>query len=144
MINTVINWALKERSHLIWRWELRGGFINEGTDLWDDLKKRKHLGIEGAANSNSVLQLRKHISHQVQQLIYVVTGMIWKPKKKQTQQRIRKYSNMSGKYRIMSRRIEKNKGATFMGYEYYMLGNQNGKVLTKYLLLLVLILLDCL
>ena len=42
----------------------------------DDLKKRKHLGIEGAANSNSVLQLRKHISHQVQQLIYVVTGMI--------------------------------------------------------------------
>ena len=51
---------------------------------------------------------------------------------------------MSGKYRIMSRRIEKNNGATFMGYEYYMLGNQNGKVLTKYLLLLVLILLDCL
>lgn len=51
---------------------------------------------------------------------------------------------MAGKYRIMSRRIEKNKGATFMEYEYYMLGSQNGKVLTKYLLLSVLILLDCL
>ena len=51
---------------------------------------------------------------------------------------------MAGKYRIMSRRTEKNKGATFMEYEYYMLGNQNGKVLTKYLLLSVLILLDCL
>ena len=44
-------------------------------------------------------------------------------KKKKSQQRLRKHPNMAGKYRIMSRRIEKIKGATFMEYEYYMLGN---------------------
>ena len=91
----------------------------------DDLKKkRRHLEVEGAANSNNILQLRGNISHQVLQLILCSHRYDMKTrKKKKSQQRLRKHPNMAGKYRIMSRRIEKIKGATFMEYEYYMLGN---------------------
>lgn len=91
----------------------------------DDLKKkRRHLEVEGAANSNNILQLRGNLLvFKFCNSLYVVTGMIWKPEEKKNQQRLRKHLNMAGKYRIMSRRIEKIKGATFMEYEYYMLGN---------------------